>query len=85
MLDPYASSARGLESPCLRHFAITPANGVNVAIRPRVLRVLTGGTLSLRDEAGTILAYTVSAGEIVPFSAVGIEATGTTATVAGWY
>ncbi|WP_368075831.1 hypothetical protein [Leisingera sp. NJS201] len=39
----------------------------------------------LRDEAGTIITYVVTAGETIGFSAAGIEATGTTASVAGWY
>ena len=85
MADPYASHSRGLESHATHHFAIAPANGVNMAIRPRALRVLTSGNLALRDEAGTILIYAVTAGEVLPFSAVGVELTGTTATVAGWY
>lgn len=84
MSDPFASHARGLESPASRHFAITPANGVDLATRPRVLKVLTAGTLCVRDGAGVIVSYPVVAGEILQISAVGVEASGTTASVVGW-
>jgi hypothetical protein len=49
-----------------------------------VLRALTSGAVALRDVSGDVIAYPVAAGEILQFSAVGIEATGTTATVVGW-
>lgn len=84
-IDPFANHRRGLESPVTHHMTITPQNGVDLPVRPRVLRVLTAGDLVLRDEAGTVITYAVEAGETLGFSAVGIEATGTTATVAGWY
>lgn len=84
-IDPFTSHRRGLESPATHHLDITPQNGVDLPVRPRVLRVLASGDLSLRDEAGTVITYSVTAGEIIGFSAVGVEADGTTATVAGWY
>ncbi|MGO4854932.1 spike base protein, RCAP_Rcc01079 family [Phaeovulum sp. W22_SRMD_FR3] len=84
MADLYASHARGLQSPATQHFAITPANGANLPNRPRVLKVLTAGTVALRDSAGVVLIYPVQAGELLQFSAMGVEATGTTATVVGW-
>lgn len=82
--DPFASFGRGLDSPGAEHFAIVPADGADLAVRPRVLYVLTDGNLALRDSVGTVLTYPVVAGQILPFSAVGVEATGTTATVVGW-
>jgi hypothetical protein len=84
MADLYASHARGLESPAQRHFTITPTNGVDLPNRPRVLKVLTDGAVALRDTAGVVIAYQVVAGEVLQFSAVGVEATGTTATLVGW-
>ena len=83
-IDPFAHHRRGLESPATNHFAVTPQDGVDLPVRPRVLRVLSSGDLVLRDEAGTVITYTVEAGETFQFSAVGVEATGTTASVAGW-
>jgi hypothetical protein len=38
----------------------------------------------LEDEAGNALTYFVQAGQIIPFRAVKVRATGTTATVFGW-
>lgn len=82
--DPFGRFQRTLTSPADRHFPITPADGVDLPLRPRVLRVLSGGTLALRDGQGTVIPYPVSAGETLLFSAVGVEATGTTASVVGW-
>lgn len=82
--DPFASMHRGLTSPATDHFAIVPADGVDLPIRPRVLRVQTDGAVSLRDRNDSVITYTVTAGELLQFSAVGVEATGTTAEVVGW-
>lgn len=83
--DPFAGYRRGLESPAAAHFNITPQDGTDLPVRPRVLRVISAGDLAVRDAAGTIIVYPVAAGETLAFSAAGIEATGTTAAVAGWY
>lgn len=83
-IDPFAAQARGLTSPATHHFAIVPADGIDLPTRPRVLRVLTSGDVALRDALGVVITYSVSAGEVLQFSAVGVEATGTTAAVAGW-
>lgn len=82
--DPFHSHQRGLTSPASRHFAITPVDGTDLPMRPRVLRMLSTGTLSLRDETGEILTYPVQAGEVMMFSAVGVEASGTTVELVGW-
>lgn len=82
--DPFSSQSRGLTSPATQHFAIAPADGVDLPTRPRVLRVLTSGDVALRDADDTVIIYPVVAGETLQFSAVGVEATGTTATLAGW-
>ena len=82
--DPFAQYQRTLTSPADRHFAITPADGVDLPVRPRVLRVLAGGTLSLRDGSDTVITYGVATGETLLLSPVGVEATGTSAIVVGW-
>lgn len=71
--------------PANRHFAITPADGVDLAVIPRALYCSTAGTLSLRDAANAIVQYNVAAGQVLAFRPVGVEATGTSATVIGWY
>lgn len=77
--DPFASHRRGLESPAATHFEIILQDGTNLPVRPRVLRVVSAGNLAVRDAAGTVIIYPVTAGETFAFSAAGTEATGTTA------
>ncbi|WP_264212297.1 spike base protein, RCAP_Rcc01079 family [Leisingera thetidis] len=84
MPNPFKNHQRGLESPATEHFQITPADGADLDPCPRVLRVTGSGDLALRDAAGQVLIYNVVAGETLCFSARGIEATGTTASVVGW-
>ncbi len=82
--DPFMGHQRGLTSPASQQTVITPQDGVDLPIRPRVLRVLHGGDLALRDETGAVVTYGVQSGETVMFSPIGVEATGTTAVVVGW-
>ncbi len=81
---PQENPGRGLTGAAYRHFEITPADGVDLPVRPRVLRVIQGGGLALRDASGTVIIYPVRTGETVAISPVGVEQTGTTAVVAGW-
>lgn len=83
-MDKYGSLAPGLTAPADEHFAITPADGVDLASRPRAIVALTAGNVAVRDRSGAIVIYPVFAGQILDFRAQGIEATGTTATVVGW-
>lgn len=84
MSDNFQAHQRGLESPADRHQAITPSDSAAVVPRPRALWCQTQGELALEDAAGTVLTYTVAQGQILPFRAVRVRATGTTATVYGW-
>ena len=85
MSDNFALNVKGLESPADIHRLIVPADGVDLDPKPRSLRVITAGTIAVRDRLGTIIEYPVIAGEIFVFRAQGIEATGTVdAVVAAW-
>jgi len=84
-MDPFAFHSRGVDSPATHHAAITPNNDADLPTRPRAIYCETGGTVALRDTAGTDLTYTVVAGAILPLSPVRVLATGTTATVRGWW
>ena len=84
-MDPFDKYARGLESPANRHFAITPSDSADLAVLPRVIYCAAAGTAVLRDGAGTDLSYALLAGQILPFAPVRVLATGTTATLCGWY
>jgi len=76
-------------APATRHFAITPDDDTDLEAteaQPRALYIGTGGTLSMTDEVGAIVIYTVSDGQVIPFRPVRVRATGTTATgIIGWY
>jgi hypothetical protein len=84
MSDPFAGVASGSSGPATRHFAITPSDSTNLALRPRALVFQTDGAAVVRDEAGTDLTYSRYAGDVLPIRAVRVLATGTTATVVGW-
>lgn len=89
MSDPFAQFARGLQSPAEKHFQITPTDTEDLAIVPRVLRVLTDGNLrvqALDAVTGDLseVTYPVFAGEEFKLRVVRVMATGTTATVKGW-
>lgn len=72
--------------PADRHFAITPDDGTDLAIKPRSIYVGGGGDIVLRDGGGTDVTYTVADGAIIPFRVTRILDTGTTATnIVGWY
>lgn len=88
MSDPYASHARGISSPAQHHQMITPSDTVDLAVsgeRPRVIYCLAAGSVAIRDAAGTVITYAMVAGEILPFSPTRIMATGTDATLVGWW
>ncbi|WP_210527341.1 spike base protein, RCAP_Rcc01079 family [Rubellimicrobium arenae] len=84
MSDNFSHHQRGLESPGDRHQPITPSDTLAVSPRPRALWCQTSGDLVIEDCDGTQLSYAVTAGQILPFRAARILATGTTATVYGW-
>lgn len=85
MTDPYRDHPRGLASPANRHATITPSDTDILPVVPRVLYCITNGTVALADLAGTVVSYPVVAGQILPFSPIRVMATGTTATVVGWW
>ena len=88
MSDPFGQHQRGLDSPANRHRSITPSDTVDLAVsgeRPRVLYCTVAGNVALRDDLGTTITYALIAGQILPFSPQRVMATGTTATVVGWW
>ncbi len=82
--DNFMTHQRGLDSPGDRHQAITPSDSDIVIPRPRALWCQTAGNVAIEDASGNVLTYTVNAGQLLPFRAVRVRATGTTATVYGW-
>ncbi|MCB5410817.1 spike base protein, RCAP_Rcc01079 family [Pseudogemmobacter faecipullorum] len=85
MSDPFTGYARSLDSPALFHQAITPSDSADLAPRPRVLYCSGSGTAVLRDTAGTELSYSLQQGQILPLSPLRVLASGTTASLIGWW
>ncbi|HVG48066.1 MAG TPA: hypothetical protein VM899_08025 [Rubellimicrobium sp.] len=83
-IDNFESHQRGLESPADRHQAVTPSDSSPVDPRPRALYCQTAGDVVLEDRQGTLLTYAVQPGQVLPFRAAKVRATGTTATVYAW-
>ncbi len=84
MSDNFKSHQRSLESPGDRHAAVVPSDTLPLDPRPRALWCQVDGDVVIEDRDGTVLTYTLVAGQVVPFRAVKVRATGTTATVYGW-
>lgn len=72
--------------PADRHFSITPNDSTDLTVTPRAIYVGGAGTLTMLDQNGGSVQYTVLAGQVLPFRATRVTATGTTATgLIGWY
>lgn len=84
MSDNFQSHQRSLESPGDRHKAVVPSDTAPVTPRPRALWCQADGDVVIEDRDGTVLTYTMVAGQVLPFRAAKVRATGTTATVYGW-
>lgn len=84
MADPFQTFEPGLSDVASRHFAITPSDDADLAIRPRALYCTAAGNAVVRDELGVDVTYPLTVGQILPFRGVRILET-TTATVVGWH
>lgn len=79
-VDNFVGSSSGLGSPARKHFSITKNDAADLAKLPRGIYVGTGGDIAMRDEDGTDVTYkNVASGVILPFRAVRVLSTGTTA------
>lgn len=85
MADPFQHYATALSSVAVRHFAITPSDTTDLAIRPRAIICTVAGNAVIRDEGGVDITYPLTVGQILPFRGVRILSAGTTATLVGWY
>lgn len=74
-----------LSSPAIDHATITPSDVAVLTQRPRALRIIGEGTLSVRTRVGgEVVNYSVYDGEIIPLQVVQVL-TGTDVTVVAWY
>lgn len=81
MADPFALEMTGLSDPASHHYAVTPSDGSDLSPRPRAVYVGGAGDVSMTDAGGAAVTWAgVPAGTTIPFRAVRIRSTGTTAT-----
>lgn len=81
MSDTFESWRAGLESPAEHAFAITPADGSDLANTTRGLYVGVSGDVALITAGGdTVTLVGLAAGIIHPIRAARVKSTGTTAT-----
>lgn len=67
------------------HIEITPNDDTDIDPNIRALKIGIEGDIVIRDKNGVDVTYTVVAGEIIPFAAKRVLATGTTAqNIVGW-
>ena len=86
MSDPFSHLTKGFDSPGDTHYPITPHDDNELDKVPRAIWVNTDGDIAMVDGGGQEITYTVKGGCWIPFRAVKIKATGTTATgIVGWY
>lgn len=85
MSDPFVFHNPALNSPATRHYTIEPSDTVDLPIRPRAVYVATDGNAVLQDNGGVNVTYPVTAGQLLMIRPTRILATGTTATLVGWY
>lgn len=84
MADSFQGHSGGMSGPATIHRTITPNDSTDLPYVPRAIVALTAGNVSLVDSLGTAVTYPVTAGQVLPFRAMRVRATGTTATVVGW-
>lgn len=75
----------GVTAPWRAHVEITPSNTTLADARIRTIYCAEGGDVAVQDSFDTVLVYAMAAGDILPCRPKRIMATGTTATVIGWW
>ncbi len=81
MVDNFLGRRAGLESTASDAFAVTPNDGVDLAVSTRALYIGVGGNVKLTTVDGTTVTFVgLNAGQLLPVRAVRIFSTDTTAT-----
>lgn len=84
MSDDFQSYALGLTAPAGRHYTVVPSDTVDLPVRPRALYVEGAGNAVLSDGTTTVTYSALVAGQVLPFRAMRVLATGTTASLVAW-
>lgn len=81
MSDPFSGVADAPYAPATRALAVTPDDGIALAETPKGLFVGTGGNITMRGLNGLAdqLWKNVPSGTVLPFRALYVRATGTSA------
>lgn len=81
MTDPFSGTLDSVSSPATRAVAIAPHDVDPLAAVPKALFVGTGGTLTARGAGGgaDVAFKRIADGTVLPFRALFVRATGTTA------
>lgn len=86
-MDKFSDYPTSLTAPARDAEIVVPNDAVDLTYLTRALYIGNGGDLSLRLAGGqTVVFQNVSGGSILPLRAIGVDATGTSATgiVALW-
>ena len=80
-LNQFDQNSPGLNGPCRDGFAVTPNDGADLAVAARRLYIGGAGALKIKTIDGNDLVFgAVTAGTVLPWGALRVYATGTTAT-----
>ncbi|MBW4972071.1 hypothetical protein KZZ08_00480 [Roseovarius mucosus] len=83
-MDNFQYKRAELDSPATRHALIEPSDSADLPWIPRSIYCQEAGTIVIRDRLGVELAYTLEAGDALPFRGVRVMASGTTGTWYSW-
>lgn len=78
MIDIFKYLSKGLSSPGIRQFNITPDDDNDLEYKPRRIITNSAGQITWMDEKGTLVTYPCVVGSYWDFRAVRIMATDTT-------
>ncbi|SEW44419.1 hypothetical protein SAMN04488515_3191 [Cognatiyoonia koreensis] len=83
-MDEFSTHSPGLTTPATRHYLIVPDDNADLAIRPRVIYCQVAGDIVVQDIHGTVLTYSLLAGDQLSLRGVRVLSTGTSGTFYGW-
>lgn len=82
-MDEFSSHQAGLEAPAMRHRELVANAAADIPLRPRAIYCQAPGTITLRDEDGIDLPYTLEAGQVLSVRALRVMGI-TGGTFYGW-
>lgn len=83
-MDEFSTHSPGLTTPATRHFQIVPDDNADLPIMPRAIYCQVAGDIVIQDVHGTVLTYSLEAGDQLSFRGLRVLSTGTTGIFYGW-